>query len=80
MSSILKNASEVDGETSGDRKEIVMAEKRTYPEGKSWTFTRSDGATKMYILTCKGDRGTVVQKNGKLLEVTYNGKLLSTGK
>lgn len=48
-----------------------------YPEGQTWSFVRSDGALKTYIVTNDGIRSSVVQKAGKVLEMRYKGKVIA---
>jgi len=55
----------------------MAACKFEYPEGWAWAIRRSDGALKFYIVTREGNRGSVVQKAGKILELRYNGKTLN---
>lgn len=57
----------------------MAARKFEYSEGWAWVFMRSDGALKFYIVTREGNRGSVVQKAGRVLELRYNGKTLNIG-
>ena len=57
----------------------MKVQKGNYPEGRSWTFVRSDGALKTYIVTREGNHGSFVQKAYKVLEIRYNGKTLNIG-
>ena len=49
--------------------------KRNYPEGQTWSFVRSDGALKTYIVTKERTFSSLAQKAGKVLELRYYGTI-----
>lgn len=44
--------------------------------GRTWTFKRSDGLFKTYIVSDEGNHGSMAWRSGLVVEMRYNGKTL----